>query len=317
MRWQSVVRCAGGIALLSIFVLASSEMAQAGPSRPLYFSTGSQIQVFTGGGIVDSWITGEQEYSIAVNTTVKTWSQGNPFLSLLGREYELDGTPTGATYLNGVGCCFRDGTTDGQFNYAVRQAVPNNVVYRFNLDWTDPQPMPFSSFFTSGVTGIAYDSSDDTFWLASSSEANFVSVLHLTRTGDFISFFGGGEGSNVSLAYDATDNSLWIYSARPALSELVHFAASDDMTTTNFPFSREPGIGFVSATEFQLAAVPEPSTCVLFLVGVALVGYSARRSDRPSRPRAARIAPSYSDFMLPARPCSEAPPSVVEFRFVG
>jgi len=281
MRRQSVVRCASGVTLLSIFVLASSEMAQAGPSRPLYLSTGSQIQVMTDGGIVDSWITGEQEYSIAVNTTVKTWSQGNPLLSLLGREYELDGTPTGATYLNGVGCCFRDGTTDGQFNYAVRQAIPNNVVYRFNLDWTDPQPMPFSSTFTSGVTGIAYDSSDDTFWLASSSVADFVAVLHLTRTGNFISSFGGGEGSNVSLAYDATDDSLWIYSARPALSELVHFAASDDMTSGNFALSREPGIGFVSAIEFQLAPVPEPSTYVLVLVGVALVGYSARQKRPP------------------------------------
>lgn len=150
--------------------------AWAGPTSRLYLSTDSQIAVLEGTTIVDSWVTGEQEYALAVDTTVRTWAQGNPLLSPLGREYRLDGTTTGATFANEVGCCFRDGATDGRFNYAVRAGASAGAVYRFKHDWTDPQVMPFSPTYTRDLTGIAYDSSDDTLWLASSGTSGFFSV---------------------------------------------------------------------------------------------------------------------------------------------
>jgi len=79
---------------------------------------------------------------------------------------------------------------------------------------------------------------------------------------------------------------LWVYSTRPFLSELVQFAASDDMTNTNFAISRQPGIGFVTGIEFQLqqsaAAIPEPATAAL--IGLALVTLlSVRARKRNSR----------------------------------
>jgi hypothetical protein len=263
-------------ALVVAVVVGFGEIAHAGPIRPLYLSTGTEIHVIQGGSVIDSWLTGDQEYSIAVNTTLKTWSQGNPSLSLLGREYLLDGTPTGVSYANTVGCCFRDGTTDGQFNYAIRQLPAGNVVYRFNLDWTDPQVTPIvtTPALPGGITGIAYDSSDDTFWLASSFGGN-VTVLHVTRTGGLISFFNANGGSLVSLAYDRADDTLWLYSAQPLASELRQYSTSDAPNANPFPLSAQPGIGFVAAIEFQLqqssAAVPEPATAGLLAFGLAML----------------------------------------------
>ena len=285
MRHRLVVQRACEAVFFLAWVLAVPAVALGGPVRPLYISTGSEISVIQGISVVDSWTApGEQEYSMAVNTTVRTWSQGNPALSLLGREYQLDGTPTAATYLNGVGCCFRDGTTDGQFNYAIREAGGTSV-YRFSLDWTDPVVMPFSPFLISGSTGIAYDSSDDTFWLASSGITNAFSVIHLTRTGQFISFFSGlGTGGNPTLAYDRVDDTLWVHTFSLQTSQLTQFAPSDDMTKPNPPISSQSGIGSVRSIEFQFqqpaASVPEPKTAFLLSAGLVLVAIGARRRRR-------------------------------------
>src|SRR5512144_2896437 len=74
MRFRSIVQRTCGVASLVVCVLATPEAAHAGPVRPLYLSTGSEIAVIQGISVVDSWATGDQEYSIAVNTTVRTWS---------------------------------------------------------------------------------------------------------------------------------------------------------------------------------------------------------------------------------------------------
>jgi len=271
------IRCLFKLSSVIGLAVALAEMAHALPVSPLYVSDGQQIQVFQGFGVIDSWLTGEQEYSIAVSSNVKTWSQGNPFLSLLGREYLLDGTPTGITYLNSVGCCFRDGTTDGRFNYAVRLLAGSEAVYRFNLDWTDPQVFPLQPQLAfGGLSGITYDSSDGTFWLATS-DSSFASIAHITAGGNLISFFGaGGAALNVSLAYDRADDTLWLYIPRvQGGSELVQFAASDDMTHANFPLFRQPVSGFAYSIEFALqqdtTPVPEPATATLLGTALALL----------------------------------------------
>jgi len=277
-------RCLFKLSSVIGLAVALAEMAHAGPISPLYVSDGEQIQVFQGLGIIDSWLTGEQEFSIAVSSNVKTWSQGSPALSLLGREYLLDGTPTGTTYLNSVGCCFRDGTTDGKFNYAVRLLAGSEAVYRFNLDWTDPQVFPLQPpLFYAGLSGITYDSSDATFWLAVSE--SFAAIAHITADGNLISYFSvaGAAAPNVSLAYDRADDTLWLYIPRvQGGSELVQFAASDDMTSTNFPLFRQPVSGFAYGIEFALqqdtTLVPEPATMTLLGTGLALLlSLGARR----------------------------------------
>jgi len=263
-------------------------MAQAGPVSPLYLTTGSQVYVIQGTGVVDSWPSGEQEYSIAVDTTVRTYSQGNPLLSLLGHEYGLDGTPTGASYLNTVGCCFRDGTTDGMFNYAVRTGAVGAGIYRFDRNWSGPQLLPFlPGLIGGGTTGIAYDSSDDTFWVAEPSPTgNAIPVVHITRGGVQLSAFSGGTGSgNVAVAYDRADDTLWLYVTTPNASELRQFSTSD---APGFkpPLSTMTGIGFVAGMEFALqrqpSGIPEPTSLVLLCSGLVVIA-TLRRFRRQAR----------------------------------
>jgi hypothetical protein len=263
-------------------------MAQAGPVSPLYLTTGSQVYVIQGTGVVDSWPSGEQEYSIAVDTTVRTYSQGNPLLSLLGHEYGLDGTPTGASYLNTVGCCFRDGTTDGMFNYAARTGAGVDGIYRFDRDWSSPQLLPFNPLIIGGTTGIAYDSSDDTFWVAIASPiGSAIPVVHITRGGVQLSLFSGGIGSgNVALAYDRADDTLWLYVPTPNASELRQFSTSD---APGFkpPLSTMPGIGFVAGMEFALQrqplGIPEPASPVLLCSGLVVIAALRRFRRKPSQ----------------------------------
>jgi hypothetical protein len=218
----------------------------------------------------------------------------------LKEKSELDGTPTGATFANEVGCCFREGTTDGRFNYAVRSVSPGHTVYRFNRDGTDPQVMPFPQAYTAGVTGIAYDSSDDTFWLAYTGDNAVFTVFHMTRAGEPISlFFGSGPGTNLSLAYAAADDTLWVYSwAAPEASQLMQFATTDDPTgdlrLPLLPLSSQPGIGYVTAIEFQVQAVPEPAASVLLTAGLAVLGSMGARGRSRCRTPYIALTPGSS-----------------------
>ena len=105
---------------------------------------------------------------------VRTMTGGPPWT--MGGAFDLDGTPRQAPPA-GVGgmCCFEDGTTDGEFNYAVRmdstlldpigsRPLAPAAVYRFNRDWSDPQLL-FKVGSTGLYYGIGYAPASGTFFL--------------------------------------------------------------------------------------------------------------------------------------------------------
>jgi hypothetical protein len=285
-------RAAAAMLVGSIFAAGP---AAAGPVSALYLADfGLNYLVVQGDGVIDSWAQAPAEVfdpspAIAVMSTVRAYGQGfSP--SSTGYEYTLDGTPTGASYLNTVGCCFRDGTTDGVYNYAIRQMpAANDVVYRFDLDWGNPEALDLNIGFSldnlslgiGKVSGIAFDPRDSSLWF--SDVGGF--VFNIRMDGLIQAGFLYSPAMNGALAFDPADNTLWMTDYNPG-----------SFTTTLYQYSSEKAfdgrgispmstltlaIGAIGGAEFALASpaeVPEPAMIGLFGLGVLGLGMMRRRT---------------------------------------
>ena len=261
--------------------------AFAGPVTPLYLSESfGKITVVQGSGVINSWPTPDVEASIAVNTTVRTYGQDS---SNLGREYTLAGVPTGTTFPNTVGCCFRDGTTDGVFNYAIQDTpAPDHLVWRFNSDWSNPELLPLviisggQTFGLSDVEGITYDPRDGTLWFADRGSSGL--IFNINFQGELLAaFLAGSLDDGVALAFDSADNTLWVTSSTGSSGQdtlLRQFPAVKTLDTlgTDHPLldslvlTNTRAFGAESIFGAPAAVVPEPSTLMLWLIGlIALV----------------------------------------------
>ena len=294
--WLAVSAFVGGAVLVRAPALA-------GPITPLYLSESfMKITVVQGSGVINSWATPDVEASIAVNTTVRTYGQAS---ANLGREYTLAGTATGVTFPNTVGCCFRDGTTDGLFNYAIQDVpAPDNLVWRFNSDWSNPQVMPLvitggglgGSFGIGQAEGIAYDPRDGSLWFAL--PGSFGLVFNVTMQGDLLALFPARDlDGGVALAFDSADNTLWVTTSVGSVGQdtlLRQFSALKTIDTlgTAHPVLDSLVLGntraFGAESVFRApAAVPEPSTPALWLMAFLMLialnrhGRSQKRTRDP------------------------------------
>ena len=212
-----------------------------------------------------------------MDSTVRTYAQT---LGQTGYEYGLGGTPTGVTYTNTVGCCFRDGTTDGVHNYASSDAG----LFQFNTDWTNPQLLGSGSDI-----GIAYDRTSDSFWYAGG-----VLIYNVNRTGDILNAFYLNHSVSLltrALALDPVDHTLWLFNYVPFASYFEQYstAANPPGAVTKAPLSTlfVGSKTYVSA-EFALNPnagtpggnpIPEPGSVALMLIGLLGLAASRRRVE--------------------------------------
>ena len=193
--------CAG----LVVTFIAGSAWAQ---TDPLYMSDGDarKIIVVQSGTIVNSFPASPQEraFPIAIVETVRTtgyWPGES------GGEYELDGTPTGAVYkLMEPEGGMSDGTTDGEFNYAI--TFNGGHVWVYDEEWANGQLL-FSAGGRWG--GIAYDATDDTFWVSADRAAG---MRHYDRNGNLLGEFPTEPNLDWNLALEPSSGTLWVSTYR-------------------------------------------------------------------------------------------------------
>jgi hypothetical protein len=142
------------------------------------------------------------EYPVAVPSTIRTTDS---LFGGAGGEYLLDGTFTGNTFANSLPDEeFYDGTTDGTFNYAV--TFGSNLVYRFDLDWSNPVFLFALPGGNGAYLGSTYDPFTGTLWV---SGWDHDLVENYALDGTFLGGFSAGSGSITCLALDPSDGTLW------------------------------------------------------------------------------------------------------------
>jgi len=178
-------------------------------------------------------------------------------LNYLNQDYGLWGT--------GPGSIFYDGTSDGQFNYTV---TTRGTIVRTDRDWQNPLFVNPSGFTGFWMTGITWDFTDDTLWLASLEG----SVFHVTKSGSVLGSFQVPI-SVFGLAMDV-DGSLWMLDVSELSPQsLTRYTRSG----ANIGVAYVPGFNHrAQGIEIQLTTVPEPTTLSAALAGLAGLGLRRR-----------------------------------------
>jgi serine/threonine protein kinase len=188
------------------------------PRSTLYLSMNAALGVVQGLDLsVQPNSTTASPIVVSSDLGVLTMAGSPPWTT--GGRFRLDGTPAASLPTVNAGlCCFVDGATDGEFNYAPRQdstllepvgsrplAPPG--LYRFDRDWSNPQllfPLRPDGYYG----GIAYSAVSRTFWLTR--KVGSVTVLEeWNRDGRYIRTPVEVPTILVGIAIDPLDDTLW------------------------------------------------------------------------------------------------------------
>jgi serine/threonine-protein kinase len=212
------------------------------PRSPLYLTIGGAIGIVRNGSLDLVPYNSADAMAIAVSSDlgIRTLAGKPPWTG--GAWFDLDGTPKRPPLTAGEDrCCFYDGATDGQHNYAVRQdstlldpigsrPVEPPTLYRFARDWSKPEPMfllrPRASApqVTSYYSGITYDPDSDSFW-APVNEPDGASIEQWSRDGRRLAAPVRVPWTVGGVAFDYADGTLWAiqYTANASAIRLDNF----------------------------------------------------------------------------------------------
>lgn len=183
-------------------ILLAAVAASGQTDRYVIFSdVPDQTWIIQNGAISATWAHQTNDLAPAVRDTIRAirWDHaGN------GNEYRFDGSLTGTTYPDPGGAGqILDGAASADNNYYAEWAG-GGAVYQCGPDWANP-----TRLFSTGAnyTGITYDSSDDTLWLAVDQSGT---IENRTLGGNLIRSFSAGGGRWGCLAYEASSDTLWM-----------------------------------------------------------------------------------------------------------
>ena len=234
-RWKRTAAAAAAVVLVGTWSAWDTAPGRAGrralglqvpPRSPLYISLGGGIVIVDGRR--NTVVPGNPAMALVIAVSsdlgVRTLAGVPPWTG--GAAFTLDGrqvyAPRAAT--EGV-CCFYDGTTDGRFNYSVRQdstllepigsrPLAPSALYRFSLDWSDPQPL-FHLTPAGHYGGVSYSGASGTFWM-SRNDAGVAVVEQWSRDGRLVSVPVRAVSPLTGLAVDARDDTIWVMRQQPS-----------------------------------------------------------------------------------------------------
>ncbi|MCB9845907.1 MAG: hypothetical protein H6811_07990 [Phycisphaeraceae bacterium] len=200
------------LAVIGVCGAAGNALAQSSPLYMIAYDTNEAV-IVRNGVLVTAWNNSgpSRESALAIDSTVRVLGR-NP--SQNGQEYDLGGSPIGGPqYPNPGFTDVYDATTDGTFNYGVahNDTASGFAVVRGGTDWSG-----VSVHFVPAArcSGIAFDSSTNTLWLAKNF-GGFQGLMQYDLAGtllqDISTPYIGGAG--YGLAYDAADDTFWITGA--------------------------------------------------------------------------------------------------------
>jgi hypothetical protein len=233
MRWRRAVVAGVGATMLALLGTWGAWETTSGrsarralgltvpPRGALYLTMNGGLAIVRGRSLTVAPYNPTTAAAIAVSSDlgVRTMASMPPWI--IGGSFRLDGTPMPAPpVVNKELCCFGDGTTDGQFNYAARtdstllepigsRALAASALYRFGRDWSNPQ-LDFALVPDGVYVGVGYSVASKSFWLTRNTDKGAV-IEQWTHGGQHLStpvnvpaaIFNG-------IAVDPTDETLWV-----------------------------------------------------------------------------------------------------------
>ncbi|MEM6441313.1 MAG: hypothetical protein AAF763_16645, partial [Pseudomonadota bacterium] len=256
----------------AVLTLAASQ-AQAVNITPYYLFDGdSQLGYeIVGASVINTFDTFFRGYPPAIRDTIWLGDRDDDE----AREYDLDGTPTGATSLGGDAFTqLIDGAPGRGVNYGVECCGTPNSVTVADVDWANQQEL---FVLPASASGILFDPTDDTLWI-SNLGSNAITQYDLLGS-PLTSFTLDGAGQLAALAYESLTDSFWAYDKNS--NSILNFdRAGDVLSDTGLDvsldnvFGGEMPIGF-SAPPGGGAEVPLPPAILPALLGVGALAAAA------------------------------------------